>query len=152
MHVEEIPFVVRNEQQKNVLAFTRAQGIMFVQMDTQCLIPNRCIGYNMEKQHDTTIQDTIVDQLRASKVNGFPFFAYTGIKDFVMEGEDTIMFKKIPRNPSHITNVVIIYDFGRDSYRIHLFQKHQRTIPYASFEDIYFDQMAHLIAEKMGVL
>lgn len=105
----------------------------------------------MKTEHDTTVQDTIIEQLRQSRVNGFPFFNYTGIQDFTMEGEDTLMFKNIPRNPNGITNVVIVYDFGQDLYRLHTFQKDQRTIPKNSYDGVFFDQMADLIVEEMGV-
>lgn len=103
------------------------------------------------QQANFEVQETILNQLKASKVNGFPFFAYTGIKSFTMEGEDTLMLKNIPSNPNGITNVVIVYDYGRDSYRVHTFKKNQRTIPSNSYEDIYFDALSSIIVDEMGV-
>ena len=48
-----------------------------------------------------TYGQTALDTLVASKVNGFPFFAYTGIKDFVLFGETDLIFNKIPKNPNN---------------------------------------------------
>lgn len=98
------------------------------------------------------IPETILEQLKQSRVNGFPFFAYTGIKGFVLMGNDSLMLKNIPRNPNKITNVTVAYDAGQDLYNVYLFQKNQATIPHKQYDGIFCDQLAEIIARDMGVL
>lgn len=103
------------------------------------------------QQTTQEIPETILDQLMHSKINGMPFFPYTGIKAYNLEGNDTLFLKSIPRNPKAITNIQITYDAGRDSYKLYFFKKNQRTIPDTKYDDIYFDQLAGIIARDMGV-
>lgn len=99
------------------------------------------------------IPQTILDQLGASKVNGFPFFKFTGIKGFVLEGNDTLQLKNIPKNPNDISIIRVRYDEGQDLYNIN-FQKGQfpRNMPFKDVGGVFFDQMAEIIAREMGVL
>ncbi len=92
---------------------------------------------------------TIIDQLNASRVNGFPFFAYTGLKKFVLIGNDTVQFNKVPRNPKDIEKIVIKYDQGQDLYNIILFKRNDPTP--INFDGIFFDQLADVIVDGMGV-
>jgi len=98
------------------------------------------------------IPQTIFDQLQASKVNGFPFFAYTGIKGFTMMGNDTLMLKDIPRNPNHISSVTVQYDEGRDLYNL-IFHKGKfpKNVPVKELDGIFFDQLSDIIVDTMGV-
>jgi hypothetical protein len=99
------------------------------------------------------IPQTILDQLGASKVNGFPFFKLTGIKGFVLEGNDTLQLREIPKNPKDVSIVRIRYDEGQDLYNIN-FQTGQfpRNQPFKDVGGVFFDQMAEIIAREMGVL
>jgi len=92
---------------------------------------------------------TALDTLSASKVNGFPFFAYTGIKDFVLFGENQVFFNKIPKNPNNIERVVVTYDIGQDLYNVSLFTKNN-PMP-QRHDGIFFDQLADVIVDGMGV-
>ncbi len=103
----------------------------------------------MSQTQSQEIPKEILSQLKQSRVNGFPFFAYTGIKEFVLLGEDTLYLKKVPGNPGHITGIQIKYIY--DTYHISLFQKHQATIPHKEFDDIYADQMVDLIISEMKI-
>jgi len=98
------------------------------------------------------IPEIILDQLIQSKVNGFPFFAYTGIKQYNLEGEDTLYLKNVPSNPNHITSIQVVYDFGMDVYKLYTFQKNQRDVPFTKYAEVYFDELAQKIAKDMGVL
>lgn len=101
--------------------------------------------------HTQEIPEIILDQLKQSKVNGFPFFAYTGINDYNLEGNEILYLKNLPKNPNEITSVQITYDSGMDVYKLATFQKNQRTIPKQEYPEIYFDQLAEIIVKEMGV-
>lgn len=99
------------------------------------------------------IPQTALTQLEQSKVNGFPFFKFTGIKGFLLLGNDTLQLKDIPRNPNGITRVSIIFDKGQDLYNLLFFKKRNKImIPSKRIDGIFFDQMAEIIAREMGVL
>jgi len=101
-------------------------------------------------QHEIPL--TILDQLKQTKVNGFPFFAYTGINEYNLEGEDTLYLKNVPNNPSHITSVQVVYDYGMDVYKLYTFQNNQRTVPFTEYPEVYFDELGQKIANDMGVI
>ena len=107
--------------------------------------------HNMSQTQNQVVPETILEQLRMSRVHGFSFFSYTGIKAYNLEGEDTLYLKEIPRNPKGITGIQIVYDYGWDSYKMAFFKSNQRTIPTKEFKDIYFDQLAEIIVNEMGV-
>ena len=96
---------------------------------------------------------TIYDQLAVSKVNGFPFFNYTGIKKMVYDNEqNTLIFIEIPKNPNHISMIKIKYDYGYDLYNLEFYHiKKRLTTLKESINGIYNDQLADLIVDKMGV-
>ena len=96
-----------------------------------------------------TYGQTALDTLSASKVNGFPFFAYTGINDFVLFGETDLLFNNIPKNPNDIERVVVAYDIGQDLYNVNLF-KMNNPLP-ERLEGIFFDELANVIVDGMGV-
>jgi hypothetical protein len=99
------------------------------------------------------IPQTALNQLLASKVNGFPFFKFTGIKGFLLEGNDTLTLKDIPRNPNRIKRVKVVFDQGQDLYNL-VFFKEKNNISFVSKREngVFFDQMAEIIAREMGVL
>ena len=103
----------------------------------------------MNQTHDTTVQDTIIEQLKASRVNGFPFFAYTGIRDFVMMGETELKLS-CPRNPGHVKYFVVAYIRGSDTYRLSFYKKGD-FVPFSIVDDVYFDQLSDLIVREMKV-
>lgn len=105
---------------------------------------------DVEEEDDREqFNQTIIDQLHASRVNGFPFFAYTGLLTFVLKGNDTVEFNKVPRNPNHIEKIVIKYDQGQDLYNVMLFKKNDPT-PIRT-DGVFFDMLADIIVDEMGV-
>ena len=99
------------------------------------------------------IPQIILDQLNESRVNGFPFFKYTGIKGFVMIGNEQLMLKQIPKNPNHISSITIAYNDGEDLYDLLLQKgKFPRNLPVKRVTGVFFDQLAEIIAREMGVL
>jgi hypothetical protein len=102
----------------------------------------------MNTTHDTTVQDTILEQLQAGRVNGFPFFAYTGIKNFVAFGEKELKLS-CPRNPGHVKYIIIAL-LPSDTYRISFYKKGD-FVPFATVDDVYFDHLVEIIVKKMGV-
>jgi hypothetical protein len=105
-----------------------------------------------EPEKTQEIPETILEQLKHSRVNGFPFFNYTGINDYVMLGNEAVMLKNIPRNPNKISGVQVSYDHGSDTYNVYFetgkFPRNKRTKGYS---DVYVDQLADLISSEMGV-
>lgn len=98
------------------------------------------------------ITQTILDQLKASRINGLPFFAYTGIKGISRINENTLALLKIPRNPGKIKLIIIKYIPARDTYNLLFFNKLQLTDhPIFNFDDIYFDMLSDIISDKMGI-
>ena len=95
------------------------------------------------------IPQIILDQLFESKVHGFEFFKYTGIKGFLMMGNDTLVLKDIPCNPNKIERVSIFYDKARDSYNINATKK-DAIVPSSTADDIHTGEMAEIITRMMG--
>jgi len=91
---------------------------------------------------NTEIAKEIFRQLQASKVNGFPFLAYTGLKPQIFSA--TELYLKAPRNPNKVKNILVSYSHARDTYTV-LFNGSQRH------EDIYADVLAEMIVREMGV-
>ncbi len=93
----------------------------------------------------------IFAQLKASKVNGFPFFAYTGIKSSLFSEES--LYLKTPKNPGGYKSILVMYDRVSDTYKV-TFYDHE-SIPKQDGEDVvrdvYADSLADLIVRKMGV-
>jgi len=88
------------------------------------------------------VAEEIFRQLKASRVNGFPFFAYTGVKPQIFS--ETALYLKVPRNPKKISNVLIQYENGSDTYTV-IFNGSDRH------EDIYADGLSEMIVREMGV-
>lgn len=105
----------------------------------------------MQQTVTQEVPEIILDQLKQSRIHGFPFFAYTGIKEFNLEGEDTLYLKKIPTNPNKITGVQVVYNKGADTYKLYTFQKNQRVIAKGEYPEIYVDQLARIITKELGV-
>jgi len=93
------------------------------------------------------IPQGMLDELYQSKIRGFPFFAYTGIREFVMYGNDSLMLKDIPPNPNKISHIQINYDKGADGFTIDYFVGNSRV---ANPQILYVGDLADAIVEKMG--
>jgi hypothetical protein len=97
---------------------------------------------NQAQQTNTEVAEEIFKQLQASKVNGFPLFAYTGLKPQIFSA--TELYLKAPRNPNKVSNILVSYQYGSDTYTV-VINGTERL------EDIYADGLADLIVRKMGV-
>jgi hypothetical protein len=108
-----------------------------------------------------TGQEAILKELRISKVNGFPFVAYTGIKDFVFMGggknlngevlhDYELLLQKIPKNPNNVQKIQIVYEYGLDTYKI-LVTKKGDLLPSKTIQDVYVGTLAQIIVNEMGV-
>jgi len=94
------------------------------------------------------IPQGMLDELFQSKVRGFPFFVYTGIKDYLLMGNDSLMLKPIPPNPNQISAIQINYDKGADGFTIDYYVGNNRV---ANSEILYVGDLADAIVQKMGV-
>ena len=118
--------------------------------------PTVCLTYiywlNLHNNMSTTQTEEnfyakeIFSQLQASKVNGFPLLAYTGLKASIFS--ETEIYLKAPSNPGKVDNIMISLDLARDTYII-VFNGKKGLI--SRHEDIYADMMAELIVSVMGV-
>ena len=94
------------------------------------------------------IPQGMLDELYQSKVRGFPFFVYTGIKDYLLMGNDSLMLKDIPPNPNKISAIQINYDKGADGFHIVFYRGNDRL---ETTETLYVGDLADTIVQKMGV-
>jgi len=98
------------------------------------------------------ITHDMLHELEISKIRGFPFFAYTGIKD-VYEYYDLakdlheLWLEHIPKNPKGIKNIKLQYDPSNDSTTILFFTKKG----FHTVKEVYVGQLAHIIVGEMGV-
>ena len=94
------------------------------------------------------IPQGMLDELFQSKVRGFPFFSYTGIRDYLLMGNDSLMLKPIPPNPNQISAIQINYDKGADGFHIVFYKGNDRI---ETTETLYVGDLADAIVQKMGV-
>ena len=92
---------------------------------------------------NSEVVQEIVRQLQASRVNGFPFFAYTGIKKMSQFSESELALA-LPRGPKPIKLVIVKYEYGSDTYTLTFYGTNSKGVV-KRLEDIYFDQMAEII-------
>ena len=90
--------------------------------------------------------DVIIDQLTASKVNGFPFWAYTGLK--LLRQTDRKIQLIAKRNPGRVHIVSIQYHYDSDTYILIFARKNGVATTHI---DVYADVMVNMIIDAMGV-
>ena len=93
-----------------------------------------------------TPAEVLMEQLKAAKVNGFPFFAYMGIKH-TSTTEDMVTLR-MPKNPKNISYVYVLYDHGTDTYTVMFYSG---FVAKSTISDVYVDQLAETIAKGTGV-
>ena len=108
------------------------------------------IDMQQAQQTSFEIQETILEQLKATKVNGFPFFAYTGIEHFVMAGENELKLD-MPKNPNKLSHVWINYNYGTDAYDLTFCRNNNNMDQALNLKEIYCDQLGEVIVNAMGV-
>tara|TARA_R110000751_G_C13453315_1_gene444435 strand:+ start:67 stop:357 length:291 start_codon:yes stop_codon:yes gene_type:complete len=94
----------------------------------------------------TEIEQTILDQLNQTRVNGFPLLSYIGTKT-AQFGENSCIIS-VGNNPKGITAVKVEYMEAHDEYRIIFFKSISVT---NTLEFIQWDNF-DCIAREMGVL
>jgi len=94
------------------------------------------------------IPQGMLDELLQSKVRGFPFFPYTGINDYLLMGNDSLMLKPIPPNPNHISAILINYNKGEDGFNIVFYKGND---PVETTGTLYVGDLADAIVQKMGI-
>ena len=102
------------------------------------------IDMNTEIQREeyTEVAKEIFRQLKASKVNGMPFLAYTGAKAKIFSS--SALYLKMPQNPLRVKNVLIQYEYGSDTYTVII-------NGLTRLEDVYADALSETIVRQMGV-
>ena len=88
-------------------------------------------------------------QLKASKVNGFPFFAYSGIKASVFS--NTALYLKLPKNPSKFKSILVTLNIARVTYDVNFYTHDDPLKTDDRYTDIYNDQLVDLIVNEMGI-
>lgn len=95
------------------------------------------------------VAEEIMSQLKQSKVHGFPFFNYSGAKDFV--GADNFLQFSIP-NKKRIAKIRIVFDEARDLYNLEFYKKKGFDMVLSNnIKGIYADQMVELIVNEVGI-
>ena len=103
-------------------------------------------GKGSQKTHD------MLHELNISKIRGFPFFTYTGIKDVFEYYElnkdlHELWLEHIPKNPKGVKDIKLQYDPSNDSTNILFFtKKGLHTV-----KEVYVGELANIIVEGMGV-
>ena len=105
----------------------------------------------MNIAHTTTTEKNFVakeifDQLSYNKVNGFPFFGFTGLKPSIFS--PTELHLKAPRNPGKVDNILVSYDHSTDTYNV-AFNGKKGII--TRLTDVYVSELAAMIVSQMGV-
>lgn len=98
---------------------------------------------------DTYYAEEIFSQLKASKVHGFPFLAYTGIQASIFSKES--LYLKLPKNPSSFKSILVTYEVGPDTYKVAFYTHDEPLKEQDIHRDIYADGLAELIVREMGV-
>ena len=94
------------------------------------------------------VAETIMSQLKQSKVNGFPFFNYSGAKDFV--GAENFLQFSIP-NKKRVAKIRIVLD-AQDLYNLEFYKKKGfEMIKSKSVDGIFADQMVDIIVKELGI-
>lgn len=101
-----------------------------------------------QSQNDQVAQE-IFRQLKVSRVNGFPFFAYTGIKASIFG--DNALYLKMPKNPSAFKSALISYDYGSDTYKVSFYTHEDPCKGEDIHTDVYADSMVDLIISEMKI-
>ncbi len=115
---------------------------------------NIYINMNIEQQTEinptATALDTIFSQLKSSRVNGFPFFAYTGIK--ASKFSDDSLYLKLPKNPSPFKSILVTYEYNSDTYKVQFYTHDDPLKKKDIHNDIYADGLADLIVREMKII
>ena len=97
-----------------------------------------------------TPADILLEQLQASRVHGFPFFAYTGAMH--VSQTDNMLTMQMPSNPQKIAIVTVMYVKVTDTYTVLFYQRPKIASEIKSVvENVYVDQLAETIARGTGV-
>ena len=105
---------------------------------------------NTSQQTEThLVAKEIFKQLSASKVNGFPFFAYSGIKPSLFS--ETALYLKLPKNPSKFKSILVTLNVARDTYDVNFYTHEDPLKADDRHTDIYSEALVDLIVREMGI-
>jgi len=105
--------------------------------------------FKTQTQEITSFAHETFSQLRASKVNGFPFFAYTGIKASLFSEES--LYLKLPKSPSPFKSILVVYEVAYDTYKVQFYTDDDPLKEKDIHRDVYADQLVDLIVREMGI-
>lgn len=108
------------------------------------------LGYSMSESQQMVVAEEIMSLLKMSKVNGFPFFMYSGAHEFV--GGDNFLQFRIP-NRKRIAKIRIVLDEAQDLYNLEFYKKKGsfEMKKSKSIDGIFFDQVAEIIVRELGI-
>lgn len=98
---------------------------------------------------DYTLAKEIFNQLKVSRVNGFPFFAYSGITPSLFSAE--ALYLKLPKNHGAFKSILISLDRATDTYNVNFYTHDESLKEQDRHTDIYVDQLVDLIVREMGI-
>ena len=100
-------------------------------------------------QKPMQVAEEIMSQLKQSKVHGFPFFNYSGAKDFV--GAENFLQFSIP-NRKRIAKIRIVLDVVKDLYNLEFYKKKGFDMILSnSINGVFADQIVELIVNEVGI-
>lgn len=103
----------------------------------------------MKQNQSMEVAGEIMSQLKQSKVGGFPFFAYSGAKDFV--GAPNFLQFSIP-NKKRIAKIRVVLDEAQDLYNLEFYKKKGfEMIKSNSVDGIFAEQMVEIIVRELGI-
>ena len=98
-----------------------------------------------KSEKDYTYVKTLHSQLNQTKINGFPFYKYTGIKPTIISETDLNL--KPPTNPNKVKSINVHYNKGSDEYDVRL----QVGNKIEEINGLQWDNLGNVIVDKMGV-
>ncbi len=102
-----------------------------------------------QQTQNNEVAKEIFSQLQTSKVNGFPFFAYSGIKASIFS--ETALYLKLPRNPSKFKSILVTLNLASDTYDVNFYTHADPLKADDRHTDIYNDMLVDLIVNQMGI-
>ena len=101
----------------------------------------------MQTAMEPSVQKIMLEQLQASKIHGFNFFAYTGIKRTVSSGQNKLILKLPSDSKFEIVQITLT---PMDEYKIELFKSSlkpaQKTV-----DGLGWENLAETIVRELGV-
>ena len=103
-----------------------------------------------------TYANDMIEELKVSKIRGFPFFAYTGIKRIDIRDAGNSIVIKLPKNPNGLKSALVSYRLGEDTYDLSFYDDPKYDIRYnflvrPDYTSLFVGSLGEIIVERMGV-